>query len=301
MQISRPQPPEDPPFEVVSPLQEMGAYEALWESRSTSFKTLAEMFRKEPTRLPSSFVPETLAKRCGDYVLGRIRELGVKSFGVKINGSNEYPAKLRDAQFPVEVLYYAGLWDLVYSRSVAVVGTRKPSDHGRARARKLARALVEDNFTVVSGLAEGIDTEAHNAALSAGGRTIAVIGTPLTHVYPKFNKGLQDEIARRFLVISQVPLKRWEQQDFRLNRFFFPERNATMSALTEASIIVEASETSGTLIQAKAALHQGRKLFILESNFQNPEISWPAKFAELGAIRVKDYEEIKAHLPAASQ
>lgn len=298
MPTSQTQP--DDVLKSVSPLQELGAYEALWEERKTNFKTLAELFRKEPGRLPSSFVPETIAQRCADYVLNRFREVGLGRFGVRVHGSGEYPEKLRDAQFPVEVLYFAGLWDLVFSRSVAVVGTRKPSDEGKARARKLARALVADDFTVVSGLAEGIDTEAHRAALDAGGRTMAVIGTPLSHAYPKVNRSLQDEIARRFLVISQVPLRRWEQQDHRLNRLFFPERNATMSALTEATVIVEASETSGTLIQAKAALHQGRTLFILESNFHNPSITWPQKFAERGAIRVRDYEDIRKHLGATS-
>ena len=77
---------------------------------------------------------------------------------------------------------------------------------------------------------------------------------------------------------------------------FFPERNVTMSALTEATIIVEAGETSGSLIQARAALHQNRKLFILNSCFQNPKLTWPAKFAKMGAIRVSEYEDIKRHL-----
>jgi DNA processing protein len=287
-------------LEAVSPLRELGAYEALWEQPDTSFKTLAGLFRKEPRRLPSSFVPASIAERCAAYVRQRFEEAGIEGFGVRVHGSAEYPEKLRDAQYPVEVLYYRGLWDLVYSRSVAVVGTRKPSPEGRARARKLVRSLVQDDITIVSGLAEGIDTEAHRTALAEGGRTIAVIGTPLSQVYPRVNEALQAEIARRFLVISQVPLKRWENQDYRLNRFFFPERNATMSALTEATVIVEASETSGTLIQAKAALHQGRKLFILESNFHNPALRWPQKFEELGALRVRDYEEIRSHLSAPS-
>ena len=81
-----------------------------------------------------------------------------------------------------------------------------------------------------------------------------------------------------------------------MNRLFFPERNVTMSALTEATIIVEAGDTSGTLIQARAALHQGRKLFILDSCFRNPSISWPQKFADKGAIRVMDYDDIRQHL-----
>ena len=89
--------------------------------------------------------------------------------------------------------------------------------------------------------------------------TVAVIGTPLSHVYPKENAELQRKVASEYLIISQVPLRRYERQDYRKNRLFFLERNITMSALTEATIIVEAGETSGTLIQARAALHQGRR------------------------------------------
>ena len=147
----------------------------------------------------------------------------------------------------------------------------------------------------MSGLASGIDTVAHETAIEEGGRTIAVIGTPLSHVYPKDNAELQREIAREFLLISQVPVKRYERQDYRRNRLFFPERNITMSALTEATIIVEAGETSGTLIQARAALNQGRKLYILDNCFRKG-LSWPQKFADKGAIRVVDYDDIRKQL-----
>ncbi len=138
---------------------------------------------------------------------------------------------------------------------------------------------------------------AHETAIEADGRTIAVSGTPLTHACPKENAGLQHTIAEKFLVVSQVPVKRYESRDHRPNRYFFPERNATMSALTEATIIVEAGETSRTLIQARAALDQGRKLFILYSFFQDTRLSWPNKNAEEGAIRVRDYDDIGQHLP----
>src|SRR5690606_35708634 len=106
-------------------------------------------------------------------------------------------------------------------------------------------------------------------AIAHDGRTIAVIGTPISEVYPKENKDLQRHIASNYLLVSQVPLLRYKSQGAHINRFFFPERNKTMSALSDATIIVEASETSGTLTQARAALDQGRKLFILESNFHN--------------------------------
>jgi DNA processing protein len=206
---------------------------------------------------------------------------------------------LRDAAHPVELLYYRGWWDLVESRSVAVVGTRTPTPDAIARTRGLVTKLVRDDLTVVSGLAAGIDTVAHETAITEGGRTIAVIGTPLSHIYPKENAKLQRKIADEYLLISQVPVRRYERQDYRRNRLFFLERNITMSALTEATIIVEAGETSGTLTQARAALHQGRALFILDNCFRNG-LTWPQKFAEKGAIRVVDFDDISEHLSATT-
>ena len=280
----------------VSPFHEMGAYEALWTQRGATFKSLSDRFSERPGSVPSDFVPPTEAHESATDVAARFADAGIERFGVRVHGAGEYPGKLRDAAHPIELLYYQGWWDLAESRSIAVVGSRKPSKGGLARARRLVRELVKDHFTVASGLAAGIDRMAHETAISEGGRTIAVIGTPLSHVYPRDNSDLQREIAKAFLIVSQVPVKRYEAQNYRHNRSFFPARNVTMSALTEATIIVEAGETSGTLIQARAALHQGRKLFILESCFQNRQLSWPAKFAEQGAIRVKDYDDIREHL-----
>jgi len=100
-------------------------------------------------------------------------------------------------------------------------------------------------------------------------------------------------------LISQIPVWRYSQQGPRGNRLFFPERNVTMSALTEATIIVEAGESSGTLIQAHAALEQGRKLFILDSCFRNSSLTWPEKLAKKGAVRVVEFEDIRRHLDVA--
>jgi DNA processing protein len=288
---------EETDFEsrAISPLRELGAYEALWDKPDTTFKTLSEKFAARPHAVPSDFVPPGKAREYADFVQRRFREAEVTRFGVRVHGAGEYPQKLRDAAHPIELLYYQGWWDLAESRSVAVVGTRKPTLDGEARTRQLVRKLVKDGFTIVSGLATGIDTVAHTTAIEEGGRTVAVIGTPLSHSYPKDNAELQRRIASEFLLISQVPVRRYERQDYRLNRLFFPERNITMSALTEATIIVEAGETSGTLIQARAALYQGRKLFILDSCFRKA-LSWPKKYAEKGAIRVMDYDDIRQHL-----
>ena len=283
----------------VSPFHEMGAYEALWSEDETTFKSLAERFARYSGSVPSDFVPPTEALECAVFVKRRFEAAEVEGFGVRVHGAGEYPEKLRDAAHPIALLYYQGWWDLAYSRSVAVVGARKPSREGLARTRRLVRELVADGFTVVSGLAAGVDRMAHETALEENGHTIAVLGTPLSHVYPKDHDALQRHLARHFLVISQVPLKRYESQDYRRNRFFFPERNVTMSALTEATLIVEAGETSGTLVQARAALRQRRRLFVLDSCFRNPQITWPARLAERGAIRVRDYDDIRRHLPGS--
>ncbi|MDR5615282.1 MULTISPECIES: DNA-processing protein DprA [unclassified Arsenophonus] len=281
---------------VISPFEEMAAYEALWSENGATFRSIADRFRKYPDTIPSRMVTENVRKEFKEILKDIFDRFQVKHFGIRIHGANEYPEKLRDAKHPIEVFYYQGWWDLINTRNVAVVGSRRVSEEGKKRTRKLVKCLIEDNFTIVSGLAEGVDTEAHRTALDAGGNTIAVIGTPLSHFYPKQNIELQQRIRENYLLISQVPFKRYLDQDYRTNRLFFPERNATMSALSEATIIVEASDTSGTLTQARAALDQGRKLFILDSCFQNSTISWPAKYEARGAIRVKNYQDIKDNL-----
>ena len=281
----------------LSPLLEMGAYEALWLQNGATFKSIADLFRDNEDAVPSDFVEETVAAEHAYRVLDKMREEGVNDFGVRVHGAGEYPKKLRDAKHPIELLYYRGWWDLVETPCVAIVGTRDPSEEGVARAKKLVRHLVADNVTIVSGLAKGIDKVAHAAAMEEGGKTIAVLGTPLTRVYPKENAKLQQRLGDEFLLISQVPLLKYLQaKNPRVNSYFFPERNVTMSALTLGTVIIEAGETSGTLYQARAAMEQGRKLFILDSCFRQPRLTWPEKFAELGAVRVRDYNDIRACL-----
>jgi DNA processing protein len=281
-----------PALSPISPRRELGAYEALWLEQGASFKTIAEKFAADPSALPSDFVSASRADECARQVMQRFASAKLGHFGVRINHAGDYPLKLRDARHPVELLYFSGAWELTEARSVAVVGTRNPTEEGVKRTRKLCRELVERDFTVVSGLATGVDTAAHTATIEAKGRTIAVIGTPLNSAYPAQNKELQKRIANEYLVISQVPVLRYEKQGPNINRLFFPERNVTMSALTEATIIVEAGETSGTLTQARAALHQGRKLFILDSCFKRGDLTWPARFEAQGAIRVRTSEDI---------
>ena len=289
-------PPPSSSETLISPVREVSAYEALW-TQHTTVPRMADLFRRFNHALPSEIAAkEKISQETLDTVKRFIaNHFSFQQFTALFYGESEYPEKLRAAKHPVEVLYYQGNLDLLSSRAVSVVGTRNPTDEGRRRARKLAKFLVDNDFTVMSGLAKGIDTEAHQAALEAGGRTIGVIGTALNQFYPRENQDLQKRIAYEHLVVSQVPFYQSAQQDYRINRGFFPERNKTMSALSEATAIVEAGETSGTLIQARAAISQNRKLFILDSCFDKG-LKWPERLLSKGAIRVTDGSEILEHL-----
>lgn len=285
----------------VSPFMELGAYEALWDRGGTTFKRLSQLFAKTPDPRPSELVEPETAEKYARRAKEILSASGVDRYGIRVFGSGEYPRRLRDAEYPCQILYYQGWWELINSPiSFAVVGTRNPSENGIARTKNIVRKLTDRGVTIFSGLAGGIDEVAHKTAIEHGGKTVAVLGTPLSKSYPKKNASLQKEIASNHLVISQVPIIRYENTTNPTNnRFFFPERNVTMSALTDATVIVEAGETSGTLTQARAAIKQGRKLFILESCFNDPKLTWPHRFLKQGAVRVRNMEDIWNEISAA--
>jgi len=169
-----------------------------------------------------------------------------------------YPHNLRLVWDQPPLIFVAGRLREDDWRSVAVIGSRHASQAGIRAAGELAEHLVALGWTVISGLAAGIDTAAHRAALVAGGRTIAVVGTGLWRTYPPQNADLQRLIAARCAVVSQF----WP--DSPPSRHSFPQRNATMSGLARASVIVEASERSGARVQARQALAHGRPVFLSE-------------------------------------
>jgi DNA processing protein len=160
---------------------------------------------------------------------------------------------------------------------VAIVGSRKASPEGLEQASALARSIVERGVVVVSGLAEGIDTAAHESAVRAGGKTVAVLGTPLDQCYPAKNRALQDLIMREHLAVSQFPP---ESPSRREN---FPMRNRTMALLSDATVIVEAGDGSGSLHQGWEALRLGRPLFLMESVVKRPGLAWPSEMRRYGA------------------
>lgn len=168
-----------------------------------------------------------------------------------------YPIQLLLVHQRPPFLTYRGLPDPGETNAVAVVGSRAASVVGLQRARNVTTALCNHGTTVVSGLAAGIDASAHRAALDAGSRTVAVVGTGLRHCYPAENRDLQQEIARTGLVVSQF------QPDTRPAKSNFPMRNAVMSGLTVATVVIEAGEHSGARTQARLALEHGRHVFLM--------------------------------------
>ena len=180
-------------------------------------------------------------------------------------------------------LYVAGDTTILQTGGrVAIVGSRAASQEGLARAAKLAKILTQRGDVVVSGLAAGIDTAAHKAAITSGGRTIAVLGTPLDRTYPRENAALQEEIMTRHLALSQFA------PGERTHRSSFPERNRTMALLSDVTVIVEAGEKSGTIHQGWEAIRLGRGLFITKSTAENPALTWPKKFLDYGARVLAD-------------
>lgn len=216
-----------------------------------------------------------------------------KNFSIITNESYQYPALLKETY--IKKLYFKGDISLLEApKKISIVGARKATDNGKTRARHLAKLLTEEGFVIVSGLAAGIDTEAMQSTIKHSGHLIGVIGTPINEYYPKENKPLQDEVAQKHLLLSHVPFFKYSKQPFATKKFYFPERNAVMAAVSDATVIVEASETSGTLTQARACMEMGRKLFILNSCFENG-LKWPHTYEDRGAIRVSSIDDILRH------
>lgn len=177
-----------------------------------------------------------------------------------------------------EKLYLEGNRSLIAGGlRVAVVGSRHASPEGIKRAKAVTKALVERKIIVVSGLAAGIDTVVHTTAIAEGGKTIAILGTPLDKAYPTENRPLLESIKREHLAVSQFP------HGYPSLPKNFPIRNRTMALLSDATIIVEAGEKSGTLHQGWEALRLGRLLFLLASVTNDETISWPAEMVKYGA------------------
>lgn len=190
----------------------------------------------------------------------------VESMGARIitQVDSEYPPHLLEIYDPPLALYVLGRLEAGDKHSIAVVGTRRPSHYGRETAARLTRQMAMSGLTIVSGLAEGIDTVAHEAALEASGRTIAVLGGALDCLFPKSNTDLAERISNHGAVLSEFPLGRHP------DKTTFPMRNRIVSGLSEGVLVVEAGRKSGALITANQALDQGRSVFAVPGRVDSP-------------------------------
>jgi DNA processing protein len=188
-----------------------------------------------------------------------------------------YPENLRGVHDRPPAIFVSGRLEPADARSVAVIGTRRPSPRGLTTAAEIAGHLAARGYTVVSGLAAGIDRAAHCATLTGGRRSVAVIGTGLRQCYPPQHAALQNQIAREGAVVSQF----WP--DDPPSRRSFPKRNAVMSGIALATVIVEAAAASGARVQARLALAHGRPVFLLEPVLEQ---SWARELASRPAAYV---------------
>ncbi len=273
-------------------LNEVIAYEYLWSLEKSNLRKISEQLVK-PKLKPTQIIQNDLFSETNipSEIIDYINSIN-SNYSVLFYDNPYYSTSLFDVETPVPMFYYKGNINLLKTPLISIVGTRNMTFDGASRAAKISKLLSNKGYTIVSGLAKGIDTIALETAVKNNKPVIAVIGTPLNEYYPKENKKLQDYISDNCLLLSQVPFYKYSKQPFQTKRFYFPERDVTMAALSKATIVVEASDHSGTLIQARACMKLNKPLFILNSCFENNKITWPKYYESKGAYRVKDISDI---------
>ncbi|HHY36441.1 MAG TPA: DNA-protecting protein DprA [Firmicutes bacterium] len=261
-------------------LEEFGSAQNVWACKPADLGPfLPARVREEFAAFRASFDPEPRLKA--------LRERGITLLTLL---DAEYPENLRDIADPPPVLYVLGKLEPRDSRSIAVVGSRRATPYGRTTAERFGRELAELGFTVVSGMARGIDTCAHRGCLAAGGRTIAVLGCGLDYVYPPENRKLMARIAREGAVITEFPLGTPPEAGH------FPTRNRIISGLSLGVVVVEAAATSGSLITVDWALEQGREVFAVSGNINSPYSRGTNFLISQGARLVQGARDIAAEL-----
>jgi DNA processing protein len=217
----------------------------------------------------------------------KLRETGTTLVTI---GDAAYPEPLRHIFDPPVMLFARGNIELLQDLMLGVVGTRRPTPYGLAAAERLGAELAQAGLTIVSGMARGIDTASHKAALSVGGRTIAVLGCGADIVYPSENRKLAVEIVAKGLILSEFPLG---SVAFPQN---FPIRNRIISGMSTALLVVEGAQYSGSAITARLAMEQGREVFAVPGNITS-RMSWgPNLLIKEGAKLVQDWNDVVVDL-----
>lgn len=207
----------------------------------------------------------------------------------------QYPESLKQLSDPPPLLYIQGDPRLLTRQQLAIVGSRNPSAGAKQDAYRFAKDLSQQGLVITSGMAMGIDAQAHLGALEAGAPTIAVCGTGLDRVYPSTHRVLAEQIASRGALVSELPIGSAPLPGN------FPKRNRLISGLSLGVLVVEASLNSGTLITARLSAEQGREVFALPSSIHNPLAKGPHSLIKQGAALVENIEDILSALPSVNR
>jgi DNA processing protein len=260
------------------------------------FRSPQAIFRASRSQLEASglsgSVAQTIASGCtfDDAVDQQQKMLETGAVLVPISDAR-YPERLREIFDPPIVLFARGRVELLKSILLGVVGTRRPTAYGTAAAERLASDLAQAGLSIVSGMARGIDTTAHRAALDIGGETVAVFGCGVDLIYPAENRKLAGEIAAKGLIVSEFPMG---GPAFPQN---FPIRNRIISGVSVGILVVEGAQYSGSAITAKMALDQQREVFAVPGNITS-KMSWgPNLLIKQGAKLVQEWNDVLVELP----
>ena len=264
------------------------------------FGTLS-CFLEQPYSKSAEFLNPILLKELKENINTELAEYDrIIDRVLKLNGDiitiedDIYPDILKQINAPPPLLYTLGNIQLLNDNHIAVVGTREPSENGRISTSKIVQNLVENNLTIVSGFARGIDTIAHKTTLENGGKTIAVFGNGIDIIYPYQNKELYNKIISNGLILSEF------EPEVKPSRHNFPRRNRIISGLSQAVVIIEGSMKSGALITANFAIQDNRTLFALPGPIIEKRSEGPNRLIELGAIPITSVDIIPHYLDKSS-
>lgn len=263
-------------------IQRFGSPEAVFRA---SFKELCDVERVG-ARVAKA-IKEFEDRAWVEEEMARMEGLGACLVGL---GQERYPAALASIADPPPFLYVKGELLPEDRVAVAIVGSRAASQYGLKTTRRMARDLARNGITIVSGMARGIDSEAHRGALEGGGRTIAVLGSGLDVVYPPENRDLYQRIAQRGAVVSEYPF------GTEPDGVHFPQRNRIISGMSMAVTIVEAAPKSGSLITADLALEQGREVFAVPGSVDSLRSRGTHQLIRQGAHLAESAEDILAEI-----
>ncbi len=273
------------PVRIAALLKHCGSYKEAWQAPESELAPIPEL---------KGLVERLLEERRRIDPLQewqRLQQLRIACLSLH---SSQYPPLLKEISQPPPLLYCRGRWQESDSRAVAIVGSRRCTFYGREVAFRLAAELAAAGFTVVSGMALGIDTAAHEGALEAGGRSIAVLGCSVERCYPAANRGLMERLINAGAVLSEFPL------DTPPLPQHFPRRNRIISGLALGTVVVEASEKSGALITAYCALEQNREVFAVPGNVGSPYSRGCHRLIKEGARLVETAADIIEELGVAA-